>query len=192
VSDNEQPKDAHLVEVPLGSEEIFRGKLLHVKRDRVRLPDGHEATREYIVHPGAVMMIPRMPDGRFLFERQFRYPLARVFIEFPAGKIEPGEEPLVTAQRELIEETGHVAERWTYLTTQHPVIGYSNERILIYLAEGLTEVGANLDHGEFVETFSATLDDALQWLDSGEITDGKTMLGVLLMERRRRNGIDVA
>lgn len=180
--------DAHLVETRLASEDVFDGKLLHVKRDTVRLPDGSTATREYIDHPGAVMIIPRLPDGRLLMERQFRYPLARVFIEFPAGKIDPGEEPAATAARELLEETGYAAERWSHIGTLHPLITYSTERIEIYIADGLSFVGAKLDAGEFVEILTATLEDALAWIDRGEITDVKTMLGVLLLARRMHAG----
>ena len=176
--------DAHLVETRLASEGVFDGKLLHVKRDTVRLPDGQTATREYIDHPGAVMIIPRLPDGKLLMERQFRYPLARVFIEFPAGKIDPGEEPAATAARELLEETGYTAERWSHIGTLHPLITYSTERIEIYTADGLSFVGAKLDAGEFVEILSTTLEEALTWIDRGEITDVKTMLGVLLLARR--------
>jgi ADP-ribose pyrophosphatase len=176
--------DAHLVETRIASEDVFDGKLLHVKRDTVRLPDGETATREYIDHPGAVMIIPRLPDGKLLMERQFRYPLARIFIEFPAGKIDPGEDPAATAARELLEETGYTATRWSHIGTLHPLITYSTERIEIYTADALTFVGAKLDAGEFVETFSATLEEALAWIDRGELTDVKTMLGVLLLARR--------
>jgi len=179
--------DRHLIETAVASEDVFRGVLLHVRRDTVRLPDGKTATREYIVHPGAVMIVPRLPGGKLLFERQYRYPLARVFVEFPAGKIDPGEEPLATARRELREETGYTAARWSYLATLHPLITYSTERIEIYVADELEHVGASLDAGEFVETFVATLDEALSWLDRGEITDVKTMLGLLLLARGARS-----
>ena len=182
--DGKQSSDAHLLETRITSEDVFEGKLLHVKRDTVRLPDGETATREYIAHPGAVMIIPRLPDGKLLLERQFRYPLARIFIEFPAGKIDPGEEPGTTAARELLEETGYTAERWSHIGTLHPLITYSTERIEIYTADALTFVGAKLDAGEFVETFTATLEEALAWIDRGEITDVKTMLGLLLLARR--------
>jgi ADP-ribose pyrophosphatase len=182
--DEKRSGDAHLVETRVASEDVFDGKLLHVKRDTVRLPDGKTATREYIAHPGAVMIIPRLSDGKLLMERQFRYPLARIFIEFPAGKIDPGEDPAATAARELLEETGYTAERWSHIGTLHPLITYSTERIEIYTADALTFIGAKLDAGEFIEIFSATLEEALAWIDRGELTDVKTMLGLLLLSRR--------
>ena len=182
--DGKPSGDTHLVEMRIASEDVFDGKLLHVKRDTVRLPDGKTATREYIAHPGAVMIIPRLPDGKLLMERQFRYPLARVFIEFPAGKIDPGEDPATTAARELLEETGYTAERWSHIGTLHPLITYSTERIEIYTADALTFIGAKLDAGEFIEILSATLEEALTWIDRGELTDVKTMLGLLLLSRR--------
>jgi len=177
--------DSHLVEAKLASEDVFDGRLLHVRRDTVQLPDGAQATREFIMHPGAVMIIARLPDGKLLLERQYRYPLDRVFIEFPAGKVDAGEDRLAAAMRELTEETGYVAARWSHLATMHPVISYSTEQIDFYLAEELDHVGTKLDHGEFIETFCATLDEALGWLDAGRITDAKTMLGLLLLDRQR-------
>ena len=152
-------------------------------RPRVRV-DWETATSDYLGHPGAGMILPRLPDGNVLREVQFRYPLARIFIEFPAGKIDPGEEPAATAARELLEETGYTAARWAHIGTVHPLITYSTERIEVYTADALTFAGVNLDAGEFVETFSATLEEALAWVDRGEITDVKTMLGVLLLARR--------
>ncbi|MEO8738895.1 MAG: NUDIX hydrolase [Casimicrobiaceae bacterium] len=181
---SDETPDGHLIETQLDSRDVFSGNLLHVRRDSVLLPDGAQATREYIVHPGAVMVIPRLADGKFLMERQYRYPLGRVFIEFPAGKIDPGEDPLLAAQRELTEETGYTAARWSRLASMHPVISYSTERIDMFVADELTHVGTQLDEGEFIETFSATLAEALGWLDRGEITDAKTMLGLLLLARQ--------
>jgi len=175
--------DSHLIETRLAGRDVFRGRLLDVKQDTVRLPDGAEALREYIVHPGAVMVIPVLPEGKLLFERQYRYPLARVLIEFPAGKLDPGEDPLAAAQRELLEETGYRALRWRHLLDMHPVVSYSNEQIGVYLAEDLERMGeANLDHGEFVETLVATRGEAFDWMRQGLITDAKTMLGLLLLE----------
>jgi ADP-ribose pyrophosphatase len=178
--------DGHLIETRVGSECVFQGKLLHVRRDQVRLPDGGEATREYIVHPGAVLIVPVLPDGRLVVERQFRYPLNRVFIEFPAGKLDPGETPLATARRELVEEAGYAATEWTRLGTVHTVVSYSTEAIEFFLAEGLTHVGAQLDHGEFLEIGVLSVDEMLAALDRGEITDVKTVAALLLIERRLR------
>src|SRR5512144_280376 len=115
-------RDAHLIETRVASECVFDGKLLHVRRDQVRLPDGHVATREYIVHPGAVLIVPVRDDGRLVVERQFRYPLNRVMIEFPAGKLDPGESPIATAKRELIEEAGYEARTWKRLGSVHTVV----------------------------------------------------------------------
>ena len=177
--------DAHLTETKVSSECVFDGKLLHVRRDTVRLPDGRLATREYVVHPGAVLIVPVLPDGRLVVERQYRYPARRVFIEFPAGKLDPGEVELATAQRELIEEAGYTAMTWTPLGRIHSVVGYSNEAIDFFIAEGLTHVGAKLDDGEFLEIVAMSLDEMLAALDQGEITDAKTVAALLLYTRRR-------
>jgi ADP-ribose pyrophosphatase len=179
------PGDAHLIETRISSDVVFDGKLLHVRRDQVRLPDGHEATREYIVHPGAVLIVPVLDDGRLVVERQFRYPLNRVMIEFPAGKLDPGESPLATAKRELIEEAGYTARTWTRLGTVHTVVSYSTEAIEFFVAEGLSHVGANLDHGEFLEVIETSVDDMLGALDRGEVTDVKTVAALLMYARRR-------
>ena len=176
--------DRHLIETRMTSEAVFDGKLLHVRRDTVKLPDGSTATREHIVHPGAVLIVPVLADGRLVAERQFRYPLDRVFIEFPAGKIDPGEAELATAKRELIEEAGYTATTWTELATIHTLISYTNEKIVIFVAEGLTHVGATLDAGEFLDIVTFGLDDMLAALDRGEITDAKTVAALLLYARR--------
>ena len=180
--------DAHLVETRVSTERVFDGKLLHVRRDEIALPDGGTATREYIVHPGAVLMVPVKDDGRLVVERQFRYPLNRVMIEFPAGKLDPGESQLATAQRELIEEAGYTAAKWTRLGTVHTVVSYSTEAIELFVAEGLSHVGAKLDHGEFLEVIEMSVDEMLAALDAGRITDVKTVAALLMYERRRRGG----
>ncbi|MCZ4305292.1 NUDIX hydrolase [Zoogloeaceae bacterium G21618-S1] len=164
-----------LTETQLDTERVFDGMLLKVERDHVRLPDGKTAVREYIRHPGAVVVIATLPDGRLILERQFRYPLRRSFIELPAGKIDPGEDIEACARRELREEVGYEATRWTHLGTLHPCIGYSDERIEVFLAEDLTHVGHQWDEGEFLEVLSlspAELDAAVA---SGDVTDGKTL-----------------
>lgn len=174
----------HLHEETLESEQVFRGKLLDVRRDRVRLPDGSEGVRECIIHPGAVVIIPVLANGDLLFERQFRYPVGHAFLELPAGKIDAGEEIAVTATRELLEETGHEADDWRYLGVMHPCIGYSNERIEIFLARGLRRVSApQLDHGEFLDILPMSLPDAIDAIRSGELTDAKTITALFWAEK---------
>lgn len=172
-----------LTETELSTETVFHGHLLHVKRDRVQLPSGHATGREYIVHPGAVLVIPLLDNGHLVFERQFRYPLRRSFLELPAGKIDPQEDPLVTGQRELREETGYTARDWQYLATLHPCIGYSDERILIYLARGLQAGAHARDDDESLELLEMSLPDALEAMRQGEITDGKTMIALFWAEK---------
>ena len=174
-----------LVETQVDSEAVFDGKLLHVRRDTVGLPDGTLATREYIVHPGAVLIVPVLPDGRVVVERQYRYPLGRVMIEFPAGKLDSGETPLDTARRELREEAGYVAASWRWLGRVHPVVSYSTETIELFVAEGLTQVGAQLDAGEFLEVALMSVEEMLAAIDREEITDAKTVAALLLYVRRR-------
>ena len=167
--------DEHLWEQTLESGTVFQGRLLHVKSDRVRLPNGGESTREYIIHPGAVVVIAVLENGKLLFERQFRYPLRRVMLELPAGKIDAGEPELACGRRELREETGYEAARWRHLGTLHPCIGYSDERIEIYLAQELSHVGHARDHEEFIETVELGLGEAVRAVREGRITDGKTV-----------------
>jgi ADP-ribose pyrophosphatase len=160
------------------SESVFDGKLLHVRRDTVRLPDGTQATREYIVHPGAVLILALLDAQTLIMERQYRYPGQNHFIELPAGKKEPGEDALLTAQRELEEETGYRARSWQKLTTTHSSIGYSTEHIDYFIARDLTHVGAKLDEGEFLEVMSVKISDAMDWIKQGKITDIKTIAGL--------------
>jgi ADP-ribose pyrophosphatase len=159
--------------------------VLLVRRDRVRLPNGREATREYVVHPGAVLIVPILPDGRLVLERQFRYPIGRVMLEFPAGKIDSQETPLATARRELAEETGCAAQTWQRLGTVHPEIGYSTEAIELFVATELTHVGAQLDDGEFLDVVLMTEGELLAAFDRGEVTDGKTVAALFAWHRHR-------
>ena len=172
-----------LNEATLSSESVFKGRLLDVRRDKVRLPNGAEVTREYVVHPGAAMVVPLLADGQVLLVRQYRYPLHRAFIEFPAGKIDPGESPRQAAERELIEETGYRAGNFTELTTIHNAIGYSDERIVLYLAEDLTVGEQELDEHEFVELFTAPLSQLMAWIAAGEITDVRTIIGAFFVQQ---------
>ena len=172
-----------LNEATLSSESVFKGRLLDVRRDKVRLPNGAESNREYVVHPGAAMVVPLLADGQVLLVRQYRYPLHRAFIEFPAGKIDPGESPRQTAERELIEETGYRAGNFTELTTIHNAIGYSDERIVLYLAEDLTVGEQELDEHEFVELFTAPLSQLMAWIAAGEVTDVKTIIGAFFVQQ---------
>lgn len=174
----------HLDEQQLDSKQVFKGKLLDVRLDRVSLPDGNEGVREYVVHPGAVVVIAEQEDGNLLFERQYRYPVRRAFLELPAGKIDPGENILDTAKRELLEETGHSASTWRYLGVMHPCIGYSDERIEIFLARGLTRESApQLDHGEFLDLLCLSLEEAINAVRNGEITDAKTITALFWAEK---------
>ena len=157
--------------------------LLKVHSDTVRLPDGGKAVREYIDHPDAVAILALTDSGKLVMERQYRYALGRDMIEVPAGKIDPGEPPLATARRELKEETGYTARTWRHLGTIHLAIGYSNERIEIYLARGLRHEGAKLDDEEFLEVFTLPLAKALDWVRRGRITDAKTLSALFWAEK---------
>ena len=168
-----------LTEHFVAGERVFDGKLLKVYRDRVRLPDGSEGTREYIRHPGAVAIVPLFEDGRVLLERQFRYPHRREFIEVPAGKVDPGEPPLGTAKRELLEETGYTAQEWTRLGVLHTAIAYTDEAIELFVARKLSLSERKLVAGEFLEVFSVPLGEAIQMIRDGRITDAKTVAALL-------------
>ncbi len=174
--------DAHLVETQIDSQEIFKGHFLQVFRDTVSLPDGKHTSREYVIHPGAVMIVALLDDGRVVLERQYRYPVHAVMIEFPAGKLDAGESSLACAQRELQEETGYTAREWARAGLLHPVIAYSTEFIDIWFARGLTLGERKLDAGEFLDVFTATLPELLSWCGSGQVTDAKTLTGMLWLQ----------
>ena len=174
--------DRHLIEIKRDSQELFKGNFLHAFRDSVELPDGTVATREYVTHPGAVMVIPMLADGRLILERQFRYPVGQVMIEFPAGKLDAGEEPLACARRELLEETGYSASEWARAGLLHPVISYSTEFIEIWFARDLVLQERSLDEGEFLEVITATPEQLLAWCQEGKVTDAKTLTGALWLQ----------
>lgn len=177
--------DDHLIEHRIGQQELLKGNFLHAFRDTVRLPNEGTATREYVVHPGAVMVIPLLEtaDGlRLVLERQYRYPVAQVMIEFPAGKLDSGEDPWVCAQRELLEETGYRAVEWARAGVLHPVIAYSTEVIEIWFARGLTLGTRQLDDEEFLDVFTASPEELMVWCRDGQVTDGKTLTGALWLQ----------
>jgi ADP-ribose pyrophosphatase len=169
--------DDHLKETQINSKEVYRGYYLKLIQDRVLLPDGKEAGREYLIHPGAVAIIPLLPDGRILLERQYRYPLHQSFIEIPAGKLDVGEDSLTCAKRELEEETGFIAKEWVFLGKIHPIISHSTEFIDIYLAKDLTFTRQHLDEGEFLDIFGAELKEIETLIKESLITDVKTIIG---------------
>ena len=177
--------DAHLRETTVHSEKVYQGHFLSLSRDVVRLPDGREAAREFVNHPGAVMVVPILPDGRLVLERQFRYPVQRVMVEFPAGKLDPGEGGLACAQRELWEETGYRAERWAKAGVMHPVIGYADEFIEIWFADGLSLGERHLDDGEFLDVFAATQAELEAGVRDGVVTDVKTIVGLMWLQQWR-------
>lgn len=180
-----EPTDLHLIETTVSSETVYRGHFLELKRDVVALPDGKQAGREYVIHPGAVMVIGLLPDGRLVMERQYRYPVRQTMIEFPAGKLDPGEGGLACAQRELLEETGYRARRWARAGVMHPVIGYATEVIEIWFADELTLGERHLDAGEFLDVFTASQDELEAWMHNGQLTDAKTIVGMMWLKQWR-------
>ena len=171
--------DEHLTEQPIAQQELFKGDFLHAFRDTVRLPNGCLATREYIRHPGAVVVVPLLQDAqgqtRIVLERQYRHPVGQVMVELPAGKLNPGEDPLLCGQRELLEETGYQAREWARAGQMHLAIAYSTEVIHIHFARGLTQGARQLDEGEFLDVFTATPQELMAWCRDGKVTDAKTL-----------------
>ena len=182
-------QNKYLIETCIASEIIASGGMLTVRRDKVLLPNGHQTEREYVEHPGAVVVVALLANGNVVLEKQFRYPLNDVFIELPAGKIDAGEDVLSTGQRVLLEETGYTATQWVKLGHQHPCIGYSNEVIHIFLAQHLTKNAQQLDDDEMLEVFNAPFDECLSMVTQGKITDGKTITALFFAEKYLLNQV---
>ena len=169
----------NLKESKISSEIIFKGRLLDVRRDEVRLPNGNSSTREWIKHPGAVCIIPRLPDKRLGLIRQYRYPVQQEMIELPAGKLDENEKPEICAMRELEEEIGYRSTKLTFLTNIHPAIGFADEVMGLFLAENLVQSVTKYDEDEFLELMPTHLEKAVRMVWNGEITDVKTIIGIL-------------
>lgn len=174
--------DAHLRETRIAQQELLRGHFLHVVRDEVALPSGHTATREYVLHPGAVMIIGLLDDGRVVMERLYRHPMGEVLLEMPAGKLDKGEGSLACARRELQEETGYVAKEWAFACQLAPTVAYSDERIDVWFARGLAEGDRHLDEGEFLDVIAMAPQELLAACRDGRIIDSKTLVGALWLQ----------
>lgn len=176
--------DENLIEKKLSSENVFDGVLLHVKRDKIELPNGHEAVREWIAHPGASAIVPLLPDGRIILVRQYRYPVARVTLEIPAGKLDiPGEDPIECAKRELSEETGFSTKKIWKLTSIATTVGFTDEWIHIYAATELESGRQHTDEDEFINCVKMPLTEAVSMVERGEIYDAKSAIGILLLNK---------
>lgn len=174
--------DDHLREQTVSRTDLLQGHFLHVVRDTVRLPSGRDATREYVLHPGAVMVIGLLDDGQVVLERQYRHPMGQVMLEFPAGKLDAGEGSRVCAERELREETGYRAREWAFAGRLSPTVAYSDEIIDIWFARGLTAGDRQLDEGEFLDVISATPQEVVDACRNGAIIDGKSVAGALWLQ----------
>lgn len=172
-----------LIEKTLTSENVYDGRFLQIQRDEVLLPDGKTSWREYIIHPGAAMIIPVLDNGNVLMIRQYRHAIGEVLLEFPAGKIDAGEKTVQTAVRELQEETGYGAKEMRFLTTIYPVIGYANEKIDLFLAKGLSRGLQKLDHDEFLDVVEMNPAELLPLVRRGEVGDVKTQIGIFWLDR---------
>ena len=176
-----------LEEKSIFSENIFKGKLLDVRKDKVTLPNNKIGFREWINHPGAACIIPLLSENKIILVKQYRYPIREETIEIPAGKIDSGENPEKCAYRELEEETGYKAKKLTLLTSFYPAIGFANEKIWIYLAKNLVKSNSNTDKDEFVETISVDLNIALDMVAQGMIKDSKTIIGLMWLDKYLKN-----
>ncbi len=172
-------------EKTVSTKNIFEGKVVKLELQRVELCNGKLAEREIIRHRGGVAILPITEDNHVILVRQFRKPYDEELLEVPAGKLEKGEEIEICAQRELKEETGHTAERITYLYTMYPSPGYTDEKIYIYKAEGLSEGDMELDEDEFLNVEKYSLTEAAEMVRNGEIKDAKSAIAILLLNSER-------
>ncbi len=172
-----------LTETRLASEQVFKGSFLDVRRDTVHLPNGMSASREYVVHPGACVVVALLDNGDVILEKQFRYPVGIEMIEFPAGKLNLNEDPLICALRELREETGYTASEWAYAGCMHLAIAYSTEVIHIYFVRGLVQGERDLDEGEFLSVFTSPAEQLIVWCADGTVTDAKTVTCALHLQQ---------
>jgi ADP-ribose pyrophosphatase len=189
--DGHDDQAPHLVERTLSTASVYQGHFLHVRQDRVELPDRRQALREYILHPGAVVIVPMLDDGRLVMERQYRHPMGRVMLEFPAGKLSPGEPPLDCARRELEEETGYAAIDWARAGVLHNAIAYSDEFIEVWFARGLQLGERRLDEGEFLDVVTCGVDELDRYAASGRLTDAKTLIALMWLQNWRAGRWDV-
>lgn len=181
----DSPADAHLTETLVDGQQVLQGSFLNIRRDHIRLPNGEPASREYVVHPGAVVVVPILDDGRLVLERQYRYPLGQVLLEFPAGKIDPGEATSRCAMRELAEETGYRAAEWACVMRIHNAPAYSTEFLELWFARGLTLGEQKLDHGEFIEVCEMSEAELDTLAARSELTDAKTMIALMWLQKWR-------
>jgi ADP-ribose pyrophosphatase len=185
VAPDPQAAPAHQLERFVSGEQVFKGMLLDVRRDIVAMPDGAHATREYVVHPGAVTVVPILDDGRLVMERQYRYPVGRVVLEFPAGKLDAGEPALQCGQRELVEETGYRARQWAVAGVLHNAVAYSTEVIHILFARELTAGTRALDDGELIDIALMTEAELDAAAARGDLTDAKTLIALMWLQKWR-------
>ncbi len=178
----------NLEEKTLSVTPIFEGKIIHVHRDIVELPNGNEAFREVVAHPGGVMVAPLLENGNLIFVKQYRYPYHQVVLELPAGKLEKGEAPYAAGLRELGEEVGATAQKVQSLGKLYPTPGYCGETIHLYVATGLTLGEQHPDEDEFLEKVEIPLDEAVEMVMRGEIMDAKTIAGVMKIKELQRRG----
>ena len=165
------------------SKVVYKGELLDVRKDKVTLPNGKIATREWIKHSGAICCVPILPNKKIGLIRQYRYAIKKHMIEIPAGKLVWGENPENCAKRELEEEIGFKANKISFLTNIHPAIGFANEKMWLYLAEDLKKTDQKLDSDEFLELVPTKLEDAIKMVWNGSITDVKTMIGLIWADK---------